>query len=329
MLESQGIDVVIFWVDGVDPIHQQKRQQYLPDFQLNNTENTEQSTSLLRFVQHDELKFCLRSIKKFAPWYRKIWLVVDDQTPSFLDCEKMHADRIELVQHQSLFVNCEQYLPTFNSRTLATRLHTLAGLSEFYLLGNDDVMLGNHISPNYFFDQGNPIIYADWSSIAEKHNMTLHQLGIVNGAKMEGYDRDHFLVPSHGFIPFRKSIQQQLACDLSQQFSDNCHFRFRHESQFLPESLYYHHCVNTGQFILKNTEKMVHFSFELCRIGAPEKVKFLFDLILQGERDMFCINEYQSLYPRIPEVFDILLSICGGPLYCEISDCEKGNDIDG
>lgn len=316
-LVEDEIDFVVFWVDGNDPVHMKKRQKYLSHFSLESEFNEEQSTSDLRFIEHQELKYCLRSIKQHAPWYHRIFIIVDQQVPSFLDPAKLAEERIELVEHRELFSDCQHSLPTFNSRAIASRLHKLDRLSKRFLVGNDDVMLSASIQPDFFFAGNKPRVYADWHSIRDDENVTLHRRGILNAANLMGFTQEHFLLPSHGFMPLDKFRLALLESQFPNEFQNNIAHRFRHESQFLVEALYNHYCVSNDQCILRDTGPMVHFSFELCRIGTPEKVNFLFDLLESGQRKMFCINEYQSLIPRIPELEDRLKNICGPVLQCE------------
>jgi len=313
------IDFVILWVDGNDPEHQRKRSKYLSAFQLESLENAEQSTDLKRFVQHNELVYCLRSIKQHAPWYRKIHLVTDNQIPEFLDRRKLNLDRIEVVDHKELFQGNEDFLPTFNTRCLTTMMCHIRGLSEHFIYGNDDMMLGSAVTKNFFYEKGKAVIYAEWGSVEKGTPLTLHQLGIIKAGHLIGFDENRFLNLSHGFQPLLKSSMVELAECYSKEFSNNIRYKFRHESQFLPESLFNHYAINSGKGILKSTEPMVHFSFELCRTGTPEKVAFLFGLIEQGKRKMFCLNEFQSLFLIFPQVKEYLALICGPALLSEIA----------
>jgi len=317
------IDFVILWVDGNDPEHERKRSKYLADFRLESIKNAEQSTDLKRFVQHNELRYCLRSIKQHAPWYRKIYLVTDNQVPAFLDIPKLHLDRIEMVDHRELFKGKEEFLPTFNTRCLTTMLSSIQGLSEHFICGNDDLMFGNSVTKSFFYEKGKTVIYADWGSIDEGTALTLHQQGMIKAANMQGFDQSKFLISSHGFYPLLKSTMFDLAELHPQAFSNNIRYKFRHESQFLPESLFNHFAINSDKGILKSTELMVHFSFELCRAGTPEKIEFLFGLIEQGKRKMFCLNEFQSLYSRLPEIKEFLELICGPALLSEIEQSRE------
>jgi Stealth protein CR1, conserved region 1 len=64
---ENAIDVVIAWVDGRDPKHRRKRERYLAD--PGADDQPEQVASKeRRFSDNDEIRFCLRSIRNYAPW---------------------------------------------------------------------------------------------------------------------------------------------------------------------------------------------------------------------------------------------------------------------
>jgi hypothetical protein len=57
--------------------------------------------ALCSYVDNDEMKFSLRSVEKFAPWVRHIFIVTNGQIPSWLD---LSNPRITLVTHEQVCV---------------------------------------------------------------------------------------------------------------------------------------------------------------------------------------------------------------------------------
>lgn len=314
---TKPIDFVIYWVDGDDPMHKQKRLYYQSLFKLNDDKNYEQSMGSQRFVQKNELLYCLRSIKQFAPWYRNIFIITDNQIPSFLNSTELHKDKIKIIDHRELFKGNPEYLPTFNSRALTAQLCELEELSDGFIYGNDDFMLSAPVDKSFFFRDGLPVIYADRKAESEIFNKTLFYQGIMNAARLVNRDAREFYIQSHGFVAMNKTRLQSLARKFPMEFRNNKIYKFRHESQFLVEALYMHDCINSHQCVLFDSELMVHFSIELCREGPLDKVRFLLDLLEQGKRKMFCLNDYQALLARMPEIEERLNIICGHPLASE------------
>ena len=46
-----------------------------------------EASSLRRFTDWEELKYSLRSLEKYAPWVRHVYIVTNGQIPSWLDMD--------------------------------------------------------------------------------------------------------------------------------------------------------------------------------------------------------------------------------------------------
>ncbi|ANS80330.1 Glycosyltransferase [Serinicoccus hydrothermalis] len=134
------VDVVYTWVDGDDPEHAARRARYRGEQPSGIAANAS------RYSDHDELRYSLRSLHMYAPFVRHVYVVTDDQVPSWLDPD---APGITVVDHRDIFD--EEALPTYNSHAIGTRLHHIAGLSERYLYLNDDVFLARPVGAETFF----------------------------------------------------------------------------------------------------------------------------------------------------------------------------------
>lgn len=143
------IDLVYLWVDGNDPVWAAKRDRYIgrPVDGLGiNCEG--------RYVDNNELMFSLRSIEKYASWIHRIFIVTDNQTPSWLRTDN---PKIRIVDHREIMP--AEILPTFNSIIIEHYMHNIPELSEHFIYANDDMFLANHVTPSTFFAaDGQPII---------------------------------------------------------------------------------------------------------------------------------------------------------------------------
>jgi len=114
-----------------------------------------------RFQDNEELRFSLRSVWKYAPWVRNIYIVTNGQIPSWLN---LQHPRIHIVPHTSIFSNLT-HLPTFSSPAIEANFHRIPGLSEHFLYLNDDVMFGREIAPSDFYSYGNgQRVYFAWNA---------------------------------------------------------------------------------------------------------------------------------------------------------------------
>lgn len=148
MQESEfPIDIVYTWVNQSDPIWIRRRKNA---FNLLSEEQNNLCRDGVREREFEELsllKFSLRSVKKYADFVNKIYIVTDDQTPTWINLE---YSKIEIVSHSTIFRDAGK-LPSFNSHAIESRLHHIPGLSEHFLYLNDDFFFGRKVHPDDFF----------------------------------------------------------------------------------------------------------------------------------------------------------------------------------
>lgn len=134
------IDLVYLWVNGNDPKWIAKRETCIGG--LSKAEENCKG----RYVDNEELKYSLRSVEKYAPWIRKIFIVTDDQIPEWLDTSH---PKIRIVDHTDIMP--PECLPCFNSVVIEHHLHRIPGLSEHFLYANDDMYINRPVTPETFF----------------------------------------------------------------------------------------------------------------------------------------------------------------------------------
>lgn len=98
-----------------------------------------------RFKSSGEIYGCIKSILKFAPWVRKLFLVVAymsqvETDPKLFELVQQHRDRIQIVEHSSFIAH--DALPTFNSFVIEAHFCRIDALSEFFIKFDDDFFLG-------------------------------------------------------------------------------------------------------------------------------------------------------------------------------------------
>ena len=138
------IDVVYTWVDGADPEWGARRDARLAVIGLDRVRR--EAHAEIRFADHGELRYSLRSLEQFLPWVRTVHLVTAGQRPDWL--VDAHP-QLHLVDHRDILE--PDALPTFNSLAIETALHRIDGLSDSYLYFNDDVFAGRPVTPRDFF----------------------------------------------------------------------------------------------------------------------------------------------------------------------------------
>lgn len=145
-----NIDIVYLWVNGNDPQWQAKRNAT-----IGRPDDHQQVNCTGRYADNGELRYSLRSVERYAPWIRRIFIVTDNQVPEWLDTSH---PKVQIVDHTEILPS--ECLPCFNSSVIELFLHRIPGLSEHFLYANDDMMINRPVTPsNFFAPDGLPYIF--------------------------------------------------------------------------------------------------------------------------------------------------------------------------
>ncbi len=257
---NNPIDVVIAWVDGDDPHLAAKRNSF-----LTGTHHTISSGAhATLFASLNEIKYCVLSIFRFAPFVRNVFIVTDGQDPNLYDDIKMYFPErlscVRIVDHKEIFEGFEKYLPTFNSISIANMIWRIKGLSDNFVYFNDDVILIREISPEDFFVDGRPVLRGKWlrppykiiirnyfKTVIHKylHNNPGYQpkasffLRQWKTASLLGMKTRYFF-HYHAPHPMNRLTIEKFFSDKMEMLEKNISYRFRHHNQFLMISLTYH-----------------------------------------------------------------------------------------
>jgi len=152
MRSDEPVDAVLLWVDGNDPVLNAKRREWAPEGAL----SLDDQAGKTRYADCGEIHYCIRSIRKFAPWIRRIYVVTDGQDPQV----EPGAIPVEVVDHSAIFAGYESFLPVFNSIAIETMYWRIPGLSRRFVYFNDDFFLARPVEPSDFFTEDGVIAYA-------------------------------------------------------------------------------------------------------------------------------------------------------------------------
>ncbi len=263
---SSPIDIVITWVDGSDPQFISKKNSYCKQekrYAIPGAHHT-------RFASSNEIKYCVLSILRFAPFVRNVFIVTDGQNPNIEEAVAKYfpsrASSIRIVDHKEIFRGYEKYLPTFNSRTIESMIWRIPGLSENFVYFNDDLFLVRPIKPTDWFVNNKPVLRGKWVSapilrslwnsirIFVKRHMLVAKhyevrpsfhLGQWNSAKLAGY-RTKYFANSH--TPHAVSVKPvgEFLNNNNNLLENNIRFKFRNYQQFNFVSLSNHLQLKLG-----------------------------------------------------------------------------------
>jgi hypothetical protein len=310
---ADAIDAVIAWVDGSDPKHRAKRKRYLAD-RGGNAKPERAAIDERRFSDNDEIRFCLRSIRNYAPWVRTIWLVSDDQVPAAIDREKAELYNVRIVDHREIFRGYEQLLPTFNSRAIETMLWRIEGLADRFVYFNDDMMLVGPVEPTDFFsDDGKVRLRGRWSNWNEQleRGNSFNGGGKLLGAEMLGYTPELFFSSDHMNYPMLRPALEELFEEFKFAFLTNAAYRFRNREQFWPISAHDHLLLNSNRARVAKPHNSAHFSVRYCQTASPKALEARLKQLADGTMRFACINYLEAIVDKVPDAMRYLSTATG------------------
>lgn len=89
-----------------------------------------------RYRDYGTFNYWFRMVEMHAPWVNNIYLITNGQRPKWLN---VNHPKLKWVRHEEFIP--KEYLPTFNASAIEMNIHRIDGLSENFVLFNDDMYL--------------------------------------------------------------------------------------------------------------------------------------------------------------------------------------------
>ncbi|MBO7053108.1 MAG: Stealth CR1 domain-containing protein [Alphaproteobacteria bacterium] len=204
------IDIVYLWVDDRDEKWIHEKNKWLE--KVTGQKSIYKSASDdERFRDNGEFLHSLRSVAECANWVNHIYIITGfNQKPKWLNTKN---PRITIVPHETIMP--KSALPTFNATAIEMCIPNIPGLSEKFIIMNDDTFFNKPVSPSFFFDKRGraKVFFNSHRKHPNDVNQWLPQLDgytktLVNSAKIiEDVfgPKLYFGRPSHGIDPYLKS----------------------------------------------------------------------------------------------------------------------------
>lgn len=254
------IDIVYLWVDGADKNFIDIKNKYLKKVKTGKYVDDVKDQI---FRNNDELKYSLRSIEKNAPWINHIYIVTGfGQKPSWLNLKN---PKITIIHQEDILPKDVEYV--FNSCAIEACLDKIPGLSEHFLLANDDMFFNMPTLPEYFFDEFG---HANFRYIYRKHgrisrdSKSIYLLQLINSAQAIenafGVSLYNYK-SSHGIDPYIKSSITECCNnpDLKDVIEKTKRHMFRDETDVHRVIFnYYDFIKNRANFIISHSRHIGH-----------------------------------------------------------------------
>jgi len=286
---AADIDLVYLWVDGSDPVWQAKRSAFMGIPVGNTSVNCKG-----RHANSDELKYSLRSIQKYAPWVRKIFIVTDGQTPSWLDTGNPNVKIVDVAD-----ILPEYALPCFNSSVIEYHLHKIPGLAERFLYANDDMFINKPVMPDVFFTaDGFPVVRLNrkplrrirwfWRERIRKKPLLQYSRTIANASELvqKRYGAYYSGLPHHNMDAYLKSdcrriVEEVFQKELEKVFAN--HVRSRDDIQRI---LYLYTALAEKRGHLRYASKKEAYHVQIHKKSNYKKLE-------KYSPALFCMNDSQ------------------------------------
>ena len=253
------IDLVLTWVNGSDPVWFNRMVKTAEEinYQLNK-DFTEH-----RFIQHDEMKWALRSVEHFAPWINKIHIVTDNQYPSWI--VKNHP-KIQWVNHDTLF---HYGYHSYSSGPIQFAFINIPNISKRFIYMDDDFIFLNHVEKSDFFDKkGRTKSAVDYTTFEVPHCVSTDGTYQYHYARLVSFNATKKLLnltqpiyDAHVPIPMDMSVLFQLESQIDVTGTIDGMFRQCEMYQF--ESLYIQYAYGTNRLVpMNNSEYLALFHKE-------------------------------------------------------------------
>ena len=327
---DSGIDIVILWVDGNDSKWLAEKNKY-----LNFDNEFCDSGAGNRFRDWGLLKYWFRSIEKNMPWVRKIHFVTYGHIPEWLN---VNHPKLHIVRHED-FIPIE-YLPTFNSNVIQYYLDRIDGISDKFILFDDDVFVLRPVSPSDFFD-GNKIkeVYSE-SPIFIPGSIDVYPHSILNNLEyVNKYYNKRKFYKKHLFkcLNPKLGFKNVLSTMFSQRWSHFVGFYSNHICQAYTKkgyNLFWKYCgaqlreCSSNRFrgmtdlttylvrqflILEGDFSLQRHSFG-HRFELGENNQHIFDSIKKKKYSVVCINDssldidFENTKKDLTDAFDLILN---------------------
>ena len=210
MKTDTKIDLVYLWVDDTDKNWRAQKDKWLEIIKGQKPVYADAAIDA-RWRDNGEFRYSLRSVEKHMSWVNHIYIITGfGQIPKWLNTKH---PQITIVPHEDIFP--DGALPTFNATAIEMCIPNIKGLSERFLLMNDDMFFNRDLTPSYFYDRrgrarvrfsnhsGRLKNIEQWKSNVDEYNQTL----ILSAEFIERtFNKNVYKYrPSHGVDPYLKS----------------------------------------------------------------------------------------------------------------------------
>lgn len=214
------------------------------------------------------LRYSLRSLDMYAPWIRRVHVVVAGEAPSFV----VPDDRLRIVQHREI-VDRSDRLPLPGRDAVVSFLRNIEGLAEHLVLLDDTMFIGRDLQPESFFTAAGQVrVFPD---------IGVSPLGTARAthARPDGTRVAEIIEATlgrrvtHAPRPTPQALTRSLLRRVEEQFHDAIDAARRHDAEPFPPDVVVHHVAQiTGDGV---RSEISDGRFDLAKVGDVSEFRAL------------------------------------------------------
>lgn len=281
------VDAVYTWVENTDSLFKKKCKDDWEEYcKKMGWERKLKYETLL--TDNGELAISLRSIAKYAPWIRNIYIVTNGQVPQWL---KRDHPNVTVVTHAEIFPT-DVKVPTYNSFTIESYIQNIPGLAEHFISLNDDFFLGCETTPDTFFTKdglAKNFFSSEWMGREDNGSSPTYIKAwqYSNQLLDEAFSPACRAIPLHQARPMRKSVCEQLAVRFEKEMSNAHSHPFRYEKNLATVSF-----MAPWWSVYTNKGIVSDCASAVIRMGDDtQSICSALHTAIASKRILLCINE--------------------------------------
>jgi len=280
--------LVYTWVNGSDPDHIKARTARSGGTMFSSPQNN-------RFRDLGGLLYSLRSVEKFAPWIKEIFIVTSGQVPSFL---ALSNPMVHIIPHSQIFPTASD-LPTFSSNAIEASFHNLPdNVGDCFIYLNDDMFFSNNVELSDFWDpvNGQTLFKSSWtappppSRMGNTWHKSIHYTNQLLNVLWGGATRNY---ASHGPYFFSLAVLHHMYSTFPHEFNLTTSHPFRHEKDVSIPFLYNQFVIHYYQSVVAPTT----INYYLKITEDTKKMHNEFQRLLSKHPKTVCLNDALSEHP--------------------------------